>query len=200
MPPTGDSVRRTVRDSVARVAPFDERELQDQQRMLRWIDSGAPLFRAGAPATPPVHLATYVVLFDDAGREVLLIDHIKASRWLPPGGHVEPGEDPRRTAFRETSEELGIDAPFHPLFGDDPFFVTSTRTVGPYSHTDMTLWFLLTADRCRRLRVDASEARAAGWFPLDTALPESVGRFDPEWARAIGKLTSATPRRPLPDP
>lgn len=200
MPPTEDSPRQTARDLVGRVTPFDERELRDRQRMLRWIDSGAPLFRAGAPATPPMHLATYVVLFDDADREVLLVDHIKASRWLPPGGHVEPGEDPRCTALRETSEELGIDAPFHPVFGDDPFFVTATRTVGPYSHTDMTLWFLLTAGRHRQLRVDASEARAACWFPLDTVLPDPADRFDPEWARAVGKLTSAMPRRPLPDP
>ena len=40
---------------------------------------------------------------------VLLHRHKKLEMWLPPGGHVEPGELPDEAAIRETKEEAGID-------------------------------------------------------------------------------------------
>ena len=70
----------------------------------------------------------------------LLVDHKKAELWLPPGGHVDPGEDPQETFRREAMEELGIDAEF--LF-DKPILLTMTKTVGYVAkHTDVSLWYL----------------------------------------------------------
>jgi len=40
---------------------------------------------------------------------VLLRMHDKYHNWLPPGGHVEPDEDPTQTAVREAKEEVGLD-------------------------------------------------------------------------------------------
>lgn len=39
--------------------------------------------------------------------EVLLIQDTK-NRWTIPKGHVEPGEEPRKTAEREIAEETGL--------------------------------------------------------------------------------------------
>ncbi|MFB6076636.1 MAG: NUDIX hydrolase [Candidatus Nanohaloarchaea archaeon] len=52
------------------------------------------------------------LIVDDG--EVLLVNHTKLGMWLQPGGHVEPGETPDETARRETLEETGIEAAFHP--------------------------------------------------------------------------------------
>lgn len=41
--------------------------------------------------------------------KVLLIFHKKLQKWLPPGGHLEPGELPHEGAIREAKEETGID-------------------------------------------------------------------------------------------
>ncbi|HEX6972283.1 MAG TPA: NUDIX domain-containing protein [Limnochordia bacterium] len=61
----------------------------------------------GAPAGQPTRdwaVATFVV---HAGR-VLLLLHRRLGKWLPPGGHVEPGELPDEAAVREVWEEAGI--------------------------------------------------------------------------------------------
>ncbi len=38
---------------------------------------------------------------------VLLHWHPKVRAWLPPGGHVEPNEDPVQAVLREVREEIG---------------------------------------------------------------------------------------------
>jgi 8-oxo-dGTP pyrophosphatase MutT (NUDIX family) len=40
---------------------------------------------------------------------VLLIEHRKSGSALPPGGHINPGEDPVQALRREVREEVGID-------------------------------------------------------------------------------------------
>ncbi len=40
--------------------------------------------------------------------KVLLHRHRKLGMWLPPGGHIEPGELPDEAAAREVLEETGL--------------------------------------------------------------------------------------------
>ena len=187
-----DDPRVVVRDLVSGVTPYDDREKRDQAWILEWVASGAPLFRTQPPRVPPTHLATYFVLLDDEAKSVVLVDHVKAGLWLPPGGHVEPGENPRRTAIREAEEELGITPRFHDQLGaGDPLFLTVTQTVGPHSHTDVTLWFVLVGDRNEHMTPDEREFRGVGWFGLDEPISWDAGTFDPQWPRFVQKLTSA---------
>ena len=44
------------------------------------------------------------------GDSVALHWHPKVKAWLPPGGHIEPNEDPVQAVLRETKEETGIEA------------------------------------------------------------------------------------------
>jgi 8-oxo-dGTP diphosphatase len=183
-----DGPRSVVRDLISGVSPHDEREAADQRRMLDWVDSGAQLFRLQKPATPPQHLVVYAALLDEANRSVMLVDHLLAQAWLFPGGHVDDGEDPRVTVVRELDEELQINPPFHPLFGDDPFFLTVTQTRGPHSHTDATMWFVFTADRTQPLTPDPREFSAVQWFALDDPNAWTGRTFDPEMLRFVDKL------------
>ncbi len=44
------------------------------------------------------------------GDGTLLHWHRKSQMWLPPGGHIEPNEDPVQAVLREVLEETGITA------------------------------------------------------------------------------------------
>ncbi len=195
----GDDLRLLIGGLVAAVRPVDRVEAADQARILRWVGSGLPLFRTVPPATPPEHLVVYFVPLDAAGRCVLLGDHVKSGLWLPPGGHVDEGEDPRRAVEREAFEELGIEASFHPRVGRDvPFFLTANPTLGEHSHVDVSMWFVLDCGRAAALQPDPREFRSVQWYNIDEQPEWSANQFDPQMNRFIRKLKAALPRDPLP--
>lgn len=57
------------------------------------------------------HTATAYVV---AGDRTLLLWHAKLAMWLPPGGHLEPNEDPVQAAKREALEESGFEVEIIP--------------------------------------------------------------------------------------
>ena len=58
------------------------------------------------PSVPRHFTATGFVVNGDA---TLLHWHHRVQAWLPPGGHVEPDEDPVQAVLREVKEETGFD-------------------------------------------------------------------------------------------
>lgn len=177
-------MRAEIRKEVAAIKPLDELEACTISEVLEWIASGAELCRIDKPANPPKHLVAYFPLVD--GDYVLLVDHINAEKWLPPGGHVEPHEHPRDTAMRECSEELRIAGQFAI---DGPVLITSTETVGRTAgHIDVSIWYAMKGDRAARMRFDPGECRDVKWFHRD-GLPHNT---DPHLGRFVEKLYGAS--------
>ena len=180
---TDADLRAAIRDELLAIAPLDATERHHRADALAWIDSGVGLVRLAKPATPAKHLVSYTAVVD-AGH-ILLVDHRNARLWLPPGGHVEAGEHPRATVLRELQEELGI-APAHAI--GPPLLVTCTQTVGlTAGHVDVSLWYVVQADRRQTLRIDPDEFLAARWFAFADA---PTCRSDPHLGRFIQKLGS----------
>lgn len=100
------------------------------------------------------------------------------------GDHVEPGERPRATVARELREDLGLELADDP---GPPLMLTSTETVGTTAgHIDVSLWYVIDADRGVSLGFDAEEFHAIRWFHFAEA---PVSRSDPQLARFLAKLT-----------
>jgi 8-oxo-dGTP diphosphatase len=186
-----------VRDSVAAVhglvagiTPFDTLESEQRADTLQWLETTDDVFRQSKPATPARHLVSYVVILDRHNFDVLLVDHVNAGLFLPPGGHVEPDEHPSAAALRECREELGIEATFADGKGQ-PEFVTVTRTIGvDAGHTDVSLWFVCTGSRGMPMAIDKGELRDARWWSLDEVTSADATTLDPHFGRFMRKVAS----------
>lgn len=84
-------------------------------------------------------------------------------------------------------EELGLEL-IDPLGA--PLMLTSSETVGiTAGHTDVSLWYVVTAERGVRINFDAEEFFGVQWFHYDDA-PRS--RSDPNLDRFLRKLALTT--------
>ena len=57
--------------------------------------------------------------------------HPKVRAWLPPGGHIEPNEDPVQAVKRETLEETGIAVEVAPTSSAPSLGIEYPRQVAP---------------------------------------------------------------------
>jgi 8-oxo-dGTP diphosphatase len=183
---------RSVLSAIDDIITFDELEYLHLQEVKNWINSGAPIFRISKPDNPPKHLVSYIVPYDAAANSILLTDHTKAHLWLPSGGHVEIDEDPKQTVLREAKEELGIEATFHPMFGNKPAFITVTPTIGYGEHTDVSLWYIVYGLKDQIINFDKREMNSTKWFGLDEILAMEINIFDPHTHRFVHKILSHT--------
>lgn len=175
---------------VTDIEPVDPLGVRHRATTLRWLAGTDDIHRRVKPKTPSPHLVSYFLPIDRAAGRVLLCDHRLAGRWLPTGGHVEPGEHPADTVRRECVEELGIEA-----VGDlsRPFFLTVTETVDrpEVRHTDVSLWFALHGDHRQSLTPDPGEFAAVRWWTVDELRQVDPARVEPHLFRALTALRLA---------
>ncbi|MBB3095096.1 8-oxo-dGTP pyrophosphatase MutT (NUDIX family) [Actinoplanes campanulatus] len=177
-----------VHELVTRLEPVDNLEGEHRGHVLGWLRRTDDVYRRVKPAEPAKHLVSYVVPVDPADGSVLLVEHRNAGLWLPPGGHVEVGEEPYDTAVRELEEELEVVAkPWA-----EPLFLTVTETVGLDSgHIDVSLWYVAELHRGHELRPDAGEFHQARWWtPVEIAAADPA-HFDPHLGRFLSKLPTS---------
>ena len=77
-----------------------------QSKFIDWLNLDEGLTRE---TNTTQHLGTYFVPISQ-NKYIYLVHHIKADSWIPPGGHVDKGELPLDTVYREITEELDYTA------------------------------------------------------------------------------------------
>lgn len=132
-----------------------------------------------------IHEATAVYVFDPAFERLLFIRHRKpplAGRWLPPGGHVDPGETPEEAARREVLEETGQEVVLIDLQPEFPresgartYRITSPLLVqvedlGDHRHLDFVYVAVAPAPRAIVCEPD----QPAEWFDRARCAAEDV--------------------------
>lgn len=109
--------------------------------------------------------------------EIFVGHHIKANEWIPPGGHIEPGELPVDTVRREFIEELQFKLTDEKieLFDMDLMHIKKSITRPCKIHRDF--WFyVLMAEKLDYI-YDKGEFHDAGWLPINEAMNKA---FRPE--------------------
>ncbi|MEM7092505.1 MAG: NUDIX hydrolase [Actinomycetota bacterium] len=95
-----ETARRALGD--ARGTGFDE----DRQRILELVDAHDDI---AIRTCRPGHLTGSAFVIDPSRNAALLLFHTKLQKWLQPGGHADGDTNLAAVAWREATEETGID-------------------------------------------------------------------------------------------
>ena len=103
--------------------------------------------------------------------KVLLVNHPRYGKWLPPGGHIELDEDPDEALLREIKEETGLEnvqiLSSRPSFSDEgrkPLFTPhylDVHEANPPHHHIALVYFGRTTDNKHMKSDEHTEAK---WF------------------------------------
>lgn len=130
----------------------------------------------GTTGRPTRHFT--VAVFVVAGHKTLLLYHREHGKWLPPGGHIEPGETPDEACVREVLEETGLDVVLVGKPGlalDRPVQLivpegVQLETIGSpsdrHEHIDLVYFAVPRSEAVENLdeiRLDPGEATCARW-------------------------------------
>ena len=118
--------------------------------------------------SPADHFCSFFVPFDIKSRSVFVGHHIKADEWIPPGGHIETGETPLQTVYREFSEELRYSLSDHKveLFDLGITRITDTKRL---CRTHYDFWYLTSIKKVS-FNFNKSEFYEACWLPIEKAI------------------------------
>ncbi|MGY1454172.1 NUDIX hydrolase [Streptomyces sp. SS8] len=154
---------------------------EDKTRLAGLVDL---LGRAGdaiaSRNTLPGHVTAGAVLLNADGR-VLFIEHRALSKWLLPGGHVEPGDVTlAAAALRELEEETGINPAAVELVGEVPVHVDAhvipeSTLKGEPEHWHYDFRFLLST-RAEVSGLQEEEVTGYTWLPAED-IPSAELRY-----------------------
>lgn len=133
--------------------------------------------------------------------QVLLVDHKQLKKWLPVGGHIDPGEDPEHAAHREVEEESGLsielvgERPPDGFEGTRPLVAPAYLDVhhisGEHHHLGM-IYFARAATGAIRLAPD--EHNDIRWFNAEDlesstlTIPDAVRFYGKEAIRRLATI------------
>jgi 8-oxo-dGTP pyrophosphatase MutT (NUDIX family) len=114
----------------------------------------------------PNHLCAFFVPYHQNSNSILLAEHKKAKDWIPPGGHIEPGEHPIDTVKREFKEELGTNLTNETINIFNLSIKPIPHRLG-YCKTHFDMWYLVNMNSKINFIWDRREFSNAGWYSLE---------------------------------
>lgn len=111
------------------------------------------------------HLTASAWIVHPDKAQILLIHHLKLSRWLQPGGHIEPEDrDVLNAALREAREETGL-TDFNLLsegiYDIDIHMIPARGDMPAHEHYDLR--FILEAAHPEKIQ-KSEEVKGIKWF------------------------------------
>ena len=140
------------------------------------------------------HFCVSVYVFDPENEKFLMIKHRKLGKWVQPGGHIEPNEDPEEASIREVFEETGIKVK---LIGKrcprDCDYITPLaiqKKVVKDNHIHMDFVYLAIPLENQTEVINYVETEGLGWFDLDEVFDKNFDTFENvrDWCKEITEL------------
>ena len=132
------------------------------EQFSKRIESGAPFTKK---EHTPAHFCSFFVPYNPQTHSIFVVHHKKAQDWIPPGGHIDPGESPLQTVHREYHEELGVVLKKEPIHLIDASITDITHPLG-YCNKHYDFWYVVSTDTVN-FKYDKGEFYDAGWYPID---------------------------------
>lgn len=112
------------------------------------------------------HLTGSALVLDSARERTLVMMHTKLRRWLQPGGHADGDHELAGVAFREATEETGIEGlrVRLPAIDLDIHAVDHGDSLGEHLHLDLRFVVLAPPDAVPRGNHESQELR---WVTLE---------------------------------
>lgn len=136
----------------------------------------------------PHHFCSFIVPIHRESQSVFIGHHKKANDWIPPGGHIEPNEDPIETVIRESEEELQ----YKPDRDQIQLFDFSIIPIIPprsECHTHYDFWFAVLMPEQVAFAYDTNEFYNAGWFTFKVAR-QKLSRYRHYYQDTISRLNT----------
>jgi deoxyribonuclease-4 len=136
-------------------------------RLREFVRTNNALYRDGG--SPEHHLCAFFVPIVPEQRLVFVGHHIKADDWIPPGGHMEPGETPLQTIRREVVEELSYELKDERI----ELFDVAIKDVSQPNRVCKThndLWYLIHMKKPVPFKLQASEFHDGAWLSYEEAI------------------------------
>ncbi len=124
------------------------------------------------------HFCVFTVPIVPSKRLIYMGHHIKANDWIPPGGHIDPGENPMQTVKREFDEELKYKITFEVVELFD-FSVHNVEKAGRDCKIHLDVWYLVHLASPEDFLYDTGEFHDAGWMSYEEAAEKAMDMIKP---------------------
>jgi len=171
-----------IPQTIKLIASYPHVDLSVKRSFLACLQQGAPFVKGEGSRE---HVNVFFLPFNKKTHKVYLGWHIKADDWIPPGGHIEPGETPVEAAIREMQEELAVTISEDQLEPFD-FSVKAINRPEKGCLTHYDLWYLVHT-AVLYFHFLTTEYHAATWFSLEEAVNKIAK--NPDFSAIVAKLT-----------
>lgn len=163
-------MQKKIKNLVSKLKKLSHVDRKTIKKFLKRIQSDKNITQE---ENPEDHFCAFFVPVYLLKLEIFIGYHIKAQEWIPPGGHIERGEMPGNTVYREFSEELSYDLTDEKVKLFD-IGITRINNLDAKRkckiHWDF--WYYVKTKKIDFV-YDKSEFHNAGWFTIDRAVKKA---------------------------